>query len=66
MRIVPIEIEIDYWPPKRHTLLISIVHLDFPDFDTSLLSIGWYQGIFTWDVLFLEWAQRKYELWRDK
>lgn len=60
MRIIPIEIELDYWP-KHHTARLLILHLDLPDFDTSLLDVGWYQGEFWWELFFCNWFLKKLE-----
>ena len=57
MRIILFEIELDYWPPKYHTLRFMLLHFDWLDGNTSLLELGWYQGEFTWDFLFFYWLR---------
>ncbi len=65
MRIIPIEVEFDYWP-KHHTLRFAVLHFDWPDGDASLLEIGWYQGDFCFDVLFWGWIGWRIERWRER
>ena len=63
MRIIPIELEFDYWKLGKknfHTLRFAILHFDYPDGDASLLELGWYQGGFVWDFLFLDWIWRRF------
>ena len=52
MRIILFEIEVDIWP-GHHTFLVRALHFDWPTRDASLLELGWYQGRFQWDLLFL-------------
>jgi hypothetical protein len=69
MRIIPLEIEIDYWrlgKKNYHTLRLAIMHFDLPDSDASLFEIGWYQGGFVWDLFYMDLVMRKVEQWRSR
>ena len=64
MRIIPFEIELDYWKmgsKNLHTFRIAILHFDWSDDDASLFEFGWYQGRFVWDFMFINWLLRKGE-----
>ncbi len=65
MRIIPIEIEYDWWFPNHVTFVLRVLHFDGYESSTSLFEIGLYQGEFVWDVLFSTWFARKYEQWLD-
>jgi hypothetical protein len=54
MRIIPIEIEVERWS-LDNTLTLSILHFDSCDSDHYLFHIGWYQGEFEIDFLFINW-----------
>ena len=60
MRIIPIEIELDYWP-KHLTARFAILLFDYSDEETALLDIGWYQGEFWWELFFCNWFLKKLE-----
>ncbi len=51
MRIIPFEIEVNYFWRDTRTLSIAIMHFDWPDGDASLLDIGWWMGEFRCEVL---------------
>ena len=59
MRIIPIEVESDFTnrgsfkaQGRSFTLLLSILHFDWPGGDMSLLEIGWWRGVFQWEIFF--------------
>lgn len=69
MRIIPIEISIDIWKGKNFnysTLTFDILHLDTCDWDTSLFHIGWYQGKFHFEILFIDTLIRWIDIYKDE
>jgi hypothetical protein len=45
---------------------IEALHFDWLEGDASLLSIGWWEGRFYWDFLFLKWVTSKVQEWKEK
>jgi|WetSurSiteA1Bulk_404760.scaffolds.fasta_scaffold171626_2 hypothetical protein len=65
MKIIPIEFELEYWKGYKkayHTFRFAILHFDWCDGDACLLELGWYQGVFVWDILFLDYFYRRWWL----
>lgn len=50
MKFSPLTIEMDV--SCKNTFIISIFFLDAVDMDTALFEIGFYNGLFVWDILF--------------
>ena len=49
------------WWARYHTFLLEILNIEVDDsgrFDSSLFEIGWYQGVFILDLLFINGIKR--------
>jgi len=68
MKIGLLEIYYDYYMSLRHsTIYLSVLPIEtFDNGDTSLFSVGIYEGDFMVEVFFYNWFRRKYERWQDE
>jgi hypothetical protein len=59
VRIIPFEIEVE-----RGTFLLSVLHLDWPEGDASLLQIGWWCGRWYFDIFWWWGIRYAVDRWR--
>jgi len=68
MKIGLLEIYYDYYMTLKHsTICFALLPIEtFDNGDTSLFSVGIYEGDFMVEVFFCNWFRRKYERWKDE
>ena len=65
MKFILFEFDFEIWKPKHHTFLLKFCCLDYI-YHTSLLEIGFYQGDFIFDFLFIDGIKCKIEEYMER
>lgn len=64
LSLITLDLE-SLFSPRWITLYISVGEIETDWTVSSLLSIGWYQGKFSYEFFYYWFLYAKYEEWRD-